>query len=86
MTAQGRWGDFDEVKVMIYTLESKLNFGKHGPNSKNPLTVDEVIKSDPDWLAWACDNIDWFELDQEAILALDLELFLEDETAVGGFL
>lgn len=54
-------------------LEDKLDFGKY-----EGYTVKELIKKDPDYLAWACDNIDWFNLDQEAEWTLDYELFKDD--------
>lgn len=55
---------------MIYTLKSELKFGKN-----NGQMIEEIIKGDPDWLAWACDNIEWVELDEDASEALEIALF-----------
>lgn len=64
----------------MLALTNTIKFGIHKGD-----TVAEVIKDDPDWLAWACDNIEWFELDQDAINALDFAL-MENEEPTGGFL
>ena len=45
---------------MIYKMNTELNFGKY----KN-LTIYEVLDLDPDYLEWALDTIDWFEVDEE---------------------
>jgi hypothetical protein len=57
----------------IWGLKDKMGFGKYAE-----LTVEELIKEDPDYLAWAADSVDWFSLDQDTIDALDFELFDED--------
>ena len=58
----------------IWTPKSQMGFGQY-----EELTVEEVIKEDPDYLAWAADEITWFSLDQDAIDALDFELFDKED-------
>ena len=42
---------------MLLDLKDKITFGKHKGS-----TIKEVIKRDPQYLYWACDNIKWFAL------------------------
>ena len=53
-----------------FKLDTKLDFGKY-----KGLTVEEIIKKDPEYLGWAEDTIDWFELDSEAEAALDYAIY-----------
>lgn len=46
--------------MTTFKLKDKLTFGKYKGQS-----VDEVIDNDPDYLVWAVEEIDWFELDEE---------------------
>ena len=59
---------------MIYKLKTELNFGKY-----EGITVEKAIETDPDWVAWAADNIDWFELDEDAIEYLDIVLWSDED-------
>ena len=40
------------------SLDDKMNFGKFAH-----LTVEEVARSNPNYLVWAVKNIPWFEMD-----------------------
>ena len=53
-------------------LDDKLTFGKY-----KGYAIREVIRKDPDYVAWACDE-DIIELDEEAEWLLDFTLFDED--------
>ena len=46
---------------MIFTLASNVTFGKY----KNR-PVQDVMDTDPNYFEWCIDNIEWFNLDQEA--------------------
>lgn len=48
---------------MIYpaNLNTKFDFGKHKGK-----TVEEVCDDDPSYVEWCIDNVDDFELDNEA--------------------
>lgn len=51
---------------MTYDLDTCLLFGKY-----KGYTIQEIIKKDPEYLAWAIDEIDGFELTNEADIVLD---------------
>lgn len=53
----------------MYTLDDVIRFGKHQDK-----TVGQVSAQDPTYLEWALDNIDGFELDDEAGQRLELDL------------
>lgn len=46
----------------VHTTASVLMFGKYKDK-----TVDEVLDSDPKWLIWADENVEFFELDKNAM-------------------
>lgn len=52
--------------MTVYKIDTVINFGKHKGE-----TVGKVLETDPEWLGWAEDTIDWFELDEEAEALLD---------------
>lgn len=53
---------FGKKSMTVYGLETELKFGaKHRGE-----TIEEIIEDDPDYLLWAIDTIEWFELDDEA--------------------
>jgi hypothetical protein len=54
-------------------LDDILNFGKY----KN-WTIQEVIDENPDYLAWAIDNIEWFNLDKTSNSRLEAALSYYD--------
>lgn len=62
------------------TLDSVLAFGKHQGK-----TVAFVSETDPMYLEWCLNNIDGFELDEEADQRLDLDLdwWLEEHARYG---
>lgn len=62
--------------MTIYTLQTKINFGKYKPDD---VVIGELIESDPDYIAWCVENVEWFELDDEAEKELDAALGLEEE-------
>jgi hypothetical protein len=51
---------------MIFGMNSRMTFGKY----KDEL-VSTVLRKDPQYLDWAYDNIEWFELDPETENELD---------------
>ncbi len=59
--------------MTIYSLKAPLNFGKYKGD-----TVQEIINNDPDYLAWAIDEIEGFELDEEAELKMEYSLNYDD--------
>ena len=63
--------------MTIYKLDTVVNFGK----KHNGETIREIIDDDPEWLAWAVDEIDWFELDDEAEAALDEATIVWEDSA-----
>ncbi len=52
--------------MITYKLETFLNFGRY-----KGYTIKEAIDDNPDYLAWAVDEIEWFKLDQEATTELE---------------
>ncbi len=51
----------------IFKLDTRLSFGKY-----RGCTVQEIINDkDPNYLYWCMNNIEWFELDDEAYEMLD---------------
>jgi hypothetical protein len=58
----------------MYGLQDVIDFGdKHRGK-----TLQKAIKDDPDWVAWAADTIDWFDIDAEADDALAWRFDEED--------
>lgn len=53
------------VNVTVFKLEDKLTFGKY----KGKL-LKEVLAIDSGYLQWAHGNIDWFDMDKEALDAM----------------
>lgn len=49
-----------------FGLSDKITFGQY-----KGWTIEDIIKKDPEYLGWAEDTIDWFELDNEAEGMLD---------------
>ncbi len=60
--------------MTIFKLDSNLTFGKYKGK-----TIQDVINDDPDYIAWAADTIEWFDLDEEAIEAVDIALFSQED-------
>ena len=56
--------------MALFKLDTVVDFGK----THKGKSIQEIIKSDPDWVAWAAEKIEWFELDEEAIEAVDIAL------------
>ncbi len=52
--------------MTTYGLSSKITIGKHAG-----LTIEEIIQDDPSYLEWALDEIERFELNDEALAMLD---------------
>jgi hypothetical protein len=46
----------------MYTLDTKIKFGKH-----KLFTIQEVIDDDPTYIEWCLDNVKGFELDDAAM-------------------
>lgn len=64
----------------MYQLTTKLSFGKYQGK-----TLHRVIKQDPDYVLWALDNVDSFDIDEEATEVLNMELDdIEFEDEVWG--
>jgi uncharacterized protein (DUF3820 family) len=47
---------------MVYDLDTPLAFGKYKGR-----TVEDVLQCDPAYLLWAMENVDQFEVDDDAI-------------------
>ena len=50
---------------LLRSINNKLEFGKH-----KGLTVQQVMREDPNWLHWALQNIKDFKLNRNALLLL----------------
>jgi len=57
---------------MKLKLEDEVKFGKH-----RGATFRELVNTDPQYLNWALENIDWLEVEDEIIDALDESSFRE---------
>lgn len=62
-------GDDDEGLVdlnskKVHQLKDVMNFGKH-----KGWTVEQVLNRKPDYLLWAQDAIEWFEVDDSILEA-----------------
>lgn len=68
--------------VTIFTLQTKIKFGKYKSDN---VTVGELIESDPDYIAWCVDEIEWFELDDDAEKELDAALGIGEQDYLPGF-
>ena len=60
-------------RLLPYCLHTRLDFGKW-----EGATIQTVIEKDPDYLDWCCDNVDGFELDDEAAYELETRSLLQD--------
>ena len=65
-------------KARALSLSDTLTFGKH-----KGLTVQQVVDKDPRYLAWACQNVSWFDLDVEARRAGQRAINAADERQAG---
>jgi hypothetical protein len=73
------FADFEQVTpINALKLTDALTFGKHKGE-----TIQEVLDDAPDYLAWAIDEIDWFELDSQADQALEQALGWNDDNNNG---
>lgn len=52
---------------MIYGMNSRVNFGERHRGD----LVSTILREDPQWLDWAQETIEWFELDAEVGAALE---------------
>lgn len=52
--------DLYEDNVTVFGMDDVLTFGKYKGE-----TVRQIAETDPRYLRWAFDNIDWFDLDEE---------------------
>jgi len=52
--------------VTVYTASSEIRFGKYKalPGKPNK-TVQQLMESDPKYLIWCHENIDWFALEEQ---------------------
>lgn len=57
------------VSTGIWVLEDTLSFGKY-----KGVMLDEVIVEHPTYVTWCLDEIDGFELDEEAMQLLEASL------------
>ena len=57
--------------MTVFKLETKLNFGKYKGE-----TIQEIIDDgNAEYLEWCMDNIEWFELDDNAGKLVDSILY-----------
>ncbi len=59
-----------EKKTPLFSLKSLMPFGKYTGRS-----VEDIISRDPNYVAWAIDNIGDFTLDEEAHIAYKQKRF-----------
>lgn len=45
---------------IAHTKGMRITFGKHKDKF-----VEDVLRTDPSWLAWAHENVQWFRLEEE---------------------
>jgi len=64
--------------MTTFTKDSILTFGKYKGE-----TVRSAIQDDPGYISWACDEIEWFELDNDAFDYL--QKYLADEDDFGNY-
>lgn len=57
--------DLYDDNVKTFGKHDVLTFGKHKGE-----TVGEVLQTDPKYLKWAFDNVDWFNLEDEVLEVL----------------
>ncbi len=55
---------------VAYRLNDKLGFGRHQND-----TIRQVIDGDPDYIVWALNTLNTFELDDEAIRYLGVHFW-----------
>jgi len=55
--------------IKVHGLSDKVKFGKHRGKS-----VEDIISSDPQWLFWAVENVDDFDIDKDAEAELEASL------------
>jgi hypothetical protein len=68
----GRKGEY-KMKTKEFSLSDKLTFGKY-----KGYTIEDVLEDDPNYLEWAIDEIEWFELDEIATKELNNNLGYND--------
>lgn len=59
--------------LLLRSINNVLEFGKHKGE-----TVQQVMKTDPNWLHWALQNIPEFKLNRNALLLLPPQSVDED--------
>lgn len=47
--------------LVFYNLKDVIPFGKY----RYKKTINWIINNDPQYLSWALDNIDWFQVDDK---------------------
>ena len=62
-------------------LDWVFNFGKY--KDEQP-TIRELLESDPSYVVWCCENLDWFDVDAY-IYDMALEKDREQKYDDGGF-
>ncbi len=55
----------EQPNVSIHELHYKIQFGVHKGK-----TIKQMLEEKPDYIRWCFENIDWFDLSQEAYEAL----------------
>lgn len=66
--------------MTVYGLETEIKFGKKHRGE----TIEDIIENDPDYLLWALDTIEWFELDDEAEKELETASGHSDDASTGA--
>lgn len=61
-------------KPVHYSYESVLDFGRYKGK-----TVEYVVGFDPDYLVWAAETIEWFDLDEDVLVAAEWDSRMEEE-------
>jgi hypothetical protein len=58
------------MKTKEFSLSDKLTFGKY-----KGYTIEDVLEDDLNYLEWAIDEIEWFELDEIAAIKFNAKKF-----------
>lgn len=58
-----------------YGISDTINFGKYKGD-----TIEKVLEKDPKYLLWAVEHIEWFELNDDVLEAIDDAQHLPEDT------
>jgi hypothetical protein len=65
----------------IFNKDMKLTFGKY-----KGVTVEQLVKDNPEYLLWCHDNIEWFELPDKVLFEVEDLVDLKEEKSGAGIM